>query len=333
VLPGSKLIGFGGERYQVRLYTREQRKVMLQSKSRDEPTWDELHYFLANPESTLHCVLLTMNMRELGRCEIPMRLLCDPSREGKTANLHLPIEDPTPFQEPEPEPPVPPKRATAADIERLNKEYALAMKNHREKLARLRLEQLAKAKLPEPRPNTPTVAIDLEYVPMGAGKSRRTSLAGITSVASPGAKTASGVEEDEEEEEEETVAGNKNEGRVGILRVTVNRAVNVRKADNAKQPQPVCVAQISGQKFVTAAPVDKTNKPLWDETFLFFNVSDRDAVSLTLCDGGERGEFLGECVVDMRKITRDMELSDMFHLEGVKNNAQIFAQFKFSYLG
>jgi hypothetical protein len=35
----------------------------------------------------------------------------------------------------------------------------------------------------------------------------------------------------------------------------------------------------------------------------------------------------------MRKITRDMELSDMFHLEGVKNNAQIFAQFKFSYLG
>jgi len=331
VLPGSKLIGFGGERYQVRLYTREQRKVMLKSKSRDEPTWDELHYFLANPESTLRCVLLTMNMRELGRCEIPMRLLCDPNREGKTANLHLPIEDPTPFQEPEPEPPVPPKRATAADIERLNKEYALAMKNHREKLARLRLEQLAKAKLPEPRPNTPTVAIDLEYVPMGSGKSRRTSLAGITSVASPGAKTASGVEEDDEEEEE-TVAGNR-EGRVGILRVTVNRAVNVRKADNAKQPQPVCVAQISGQKFVTAAPVDKTNKPLWDETFLFFNVSDRDAVSLTLCDGGERGEFLGECVVDMRKITRDMELSDMFHLEGVKNNAQIFAQFKFSYLG
>ena len=131
VLPGSKLIGFGGERYQVRLYTREQRKVMLKSKSRDEPTWDELHYFLANPESTLHCILLTMNMRELGRCEMPMRLLCDPSREGKTANLHLPIEDPTPFQEPEPEPPVPPKRATAADIERLNKEYALAMKNHR----------------------------------------------------------------------------------------------------------------------------------------------------------------------------------------------------------
>ena len=337
VLPGSKLIGFGGERYQVRLYTREQRKVMLTSKSRDEPTWDELHYFLANPESTLSCVLLTMNMRELGRCEIPMRLLCDPSREGKTANLHLPIEDPTPFQEPEPEPPVPPKRATAADIERLNKEYALAMKNHREKLARLRLEQLAKAKLPEPRPNTPTVAIDLEYVPMGAGKSRRTSLAGInelagiTSVASPGAKTRSGEEEDEEEEAAAD-AGNR-EGRIGILRVTVNRAVNVRKADNAKQPQPVCVAQVSGQKFVTAAPVDKTNKPLWDETFLFFNVSDRDTVSLTLCDGGERGEFLGECKVDMRKITRDMELSDMFHLEGVKNNAQIFAQFKFSYLG
>ena len=337
VLPGSTLIGFGGERYQVRLYTREQRKVMLKSKSRDEPTWDELHYFLANPESTLRCVLLTMNMRELGRCEIPMRLLCDPSREGKTANLHLPIEDPTPFQEPEPEPPVPPKRATAADIERLNKEYALAMKNHREKLARLRLEQLAKAKLPEPRPNTPTVAIDLEYVPMGAGKSRRTSLAGInelagiTSVASPGAKTRSGEEEDEEEEAAAD-AGNR-EGRIGILRVTVNRAVNVRKADNAKQPQPVCVAQISGQKFVTAAPVDKTNKPLWDETFLFFNVSDRDTVSLTLCDGGERGEFLGECKVDMRKITRDMELSDMFHLEGVKNNAQIFAQFKFSYLG
>ena len=98
-----------------------------------------MHYFLANPESTLHCILLTMNMRELGRCEITMRLLCDPSREGKTANLHLPIEDPTPFHEPEPEPPVPPKRATAADIERLNKEYALAMKNHREKLARLRL--------------------------------------------------------------------------------------------------------------------------------------------------------------------------------------------------
>lgn len=335
VLPGSTLIGFGGERYQVRLYTREQRKVMLKSKSRDEPTWDELHYFLANPESTLRCVLLTMNMRELGRCEIPLRLLCDPSREGKTANLHLPIEDPTPFQEPEPEPPVPPKRATAADIERLNKEYALAMKNHREKLARLRLEQLAKAKLPEPRPNTPTVAIDLEYVPMGAGKSRRTSLAGInelagiTSVASPGAKTRSG---EDDEEEVAADAGNR-EGRVGILRVTVNRAVNVRKADNAKQPQPVCVAQISGQKFVTAAPVDKTNKPLWDETFLFFNVSDRDTVSLTLCDGGERGEFLGECKVDMRKITRDMELSDMFHLEGVKNNAQIFAQFKFSYLG
>ena len=34
----------------------------------------------------------------------------------------------------------------------------------------------------------------------------------------------------------------------------------------------------------------------------------------------------------MRDVTRDMELTDMFSLEGVKNNAQIFAQFKFSYL-
>ena len=57
VLPGSKLIGFGGERYQVRLYTREQRKVMLKSKSRDEPTWDELHYFwpIPNPHSAASC--------------------------------------------------------------------------------------------------------------------------------------------------------------------------------------------------------------------------------------------------------------------------------------
>ena len=44
------------------------------------------------------------------------------------------------------------------------------------------------------------------------------------------------------------------------------------------------------------------------------------------------GEFLGECSVAMRDVTRDMELTDMFSLEGVKNNAQIFAQFKFSYL-
>ena len=122
------------------------------------------------------------------------------------------------------------------------------------------------------------------------------------------------------------------EERVGILRVTVNRAVNVRKGDNAKQPTPVCVAATSGQKFVTQVPVDKTNKPLWDEMFLFFNVSDRDAVTLRLCDGGERGEFLGECSVAMGDVTRDMELTDMFSLEGVKNNAQIFAQFKFSYL-
>ena len=198
VIPGSKLIGFGGERYQIQLYTRHQRKVMLKSKSRDEPNWDELHYFLANAESTLRCVLLTMNMRELGRCEIPMRLLCDPSREGKTANLYLPIEDPTPYQEEEPELPVPDKRATAADIERMNKEYSLAMKRYNEKLAKLRLEQLAKAKIPEPRPDTPTVAIDLEYVPMNVGKPK-TSLSGITSVASPD-KVPMFSDDDSEEE-------------------------------------------------------------------------------------------------------------------------------------
>ena len=198
VIPGSKLIGFGGERYQIQLYTRHQRKVMLKSKSRDEPSWDELHYFLANAESTLRCVLLTMNMRELGRCEIPMRLLCDPSREGKTANLYLPIEDPTPYQEEEPELPVPDKRATAADIERMNKEYSLAMKRYNEKLAKLRLEQLAKAKIPEPRPDTPTVAIDLEYVPMNVGKPK-TSLSGITSVASPD-KVPMFSDDDSEEE-------------------------------------------------------------------------------------------------------------------------------------
>lgn len=328
VIPGSKLIGFGGERYQIQLYTRHQRKVMLKSKSRDEPNWDELHYFLANAESTLRCVLLTMNMRELGRCEIPMRLLCDPSREGKTANLYLPIEDPTPYQEEEPELPVPDKRATAADIERMNKEYSLAMKRYNEKLAKLRLEQLAKAKIPQPRPDTPTVAIDLEYVPMNVGKPK-TSLSGITSVASPDKVP---MFSDDDSEEEGMLSDARAEERVGILRVTVNRAVNVRKGDNAKQPTPVCVAATSGQKFVTQVPVDKTNKPLWDETFLFFNVSDRGAVTLRLCDGGERGEFLGECSVAMRDVTRDMELTDMFSLEGVKNNAQIFAQFKFSYL-
>ena len=297
--PGSKLIGFGGERYQVRLYTREQRKVMLKSKSRDEPTWDELHYFLANPESTLHCILLTMNMRELGRCEIPMRLLCDPSREGKTANHRLPHRGPNAVPRARARTPGPAQARHRRGHREAEQGVRPRDENHREKLARLRLEQLAN-EASEPRPNTPTVAIDLEYVPIGAGQVPPDSLAGITSVASPGAKTVSGEEEEEEEEEED--AGNR-EGRVGILRVTVNRAVNVRKADNTKQPQPVCVAQISGQKFVTAAPVDKTNKPLWDETFLFFNVSDRDAVSLTLCDGGERGEFLGECKVDMRKIT------------------------------
>jgi len=56
---------FKGDRYNVVLFTRKSRKVNLKYKSSDNPTWDETHYFLTNPDSVLTAGPATRFLRQL----------------------------------------------------------------------------------------------------------------------------------------------------------------------------------------------------------------------------------------------------------------------------
>ena len=81
-------------RYLVQLHTRESRKITLASKSSDAPTWDETHHFLTNPDAALTATVMTTNLKELGRCEIPLRRLVADDRARRTTLLHIPLGDP-----------------------------------------------------------------------------------------------------------------------------------------------------------------------------------------------------------------------------------------------
>ena len=310
------------DRYLVQLYTRPSRKVTLASKSSDAPTWDETHYFLTQGEGCLTAVVTTTNFKELGRCEIPLRHLVAPHRAKKIAQLNIPLDDPEPFVAPVPAPRKPetpkPKKAELDAIER---EFAGAVKKHATDLAAARARAFQRAVRQTVEPDVPVVSLDLEYIPMGGAGGD----AGRVSLMSPGGTAA----RDSDSEDADAIA---EANRLGVLSVFVSRGLNICRENNAKLPTPVAVVSCSEQTYATEAPVEKTKKPLWDESFLFFNVSPAETLSVSVHDKTPDGEFLGEFELDVAEVAKNKELTDGFHLEGVKNAATVFVRTKFTYM-
>ena len=167
----------------------------------------------------------------------------------------------------------------------------------------------------------PVVSLDLEYIPMGGAGGD----AGRVSLMSPGGTAA----RDSDSEDADAIA---EANRLGVLSVFISRGLNICRENNAKLPTPVAVVSCSEQTYATEAPVEKTKKPLWDESFLFFNVSPAETLSVSVHDKTPDGEFLGEFELDVAEVAKNKELTDGFHLEGVKNAATVFVRTKFTYM-
>ena len=293
------------DRYVVQLFTRRSRRVTLASKSSDDPTWDETHFFLTNPEAHLTAVLLTTNMKELGRCEVPLRQLTAADRAKKIVRLRLPFADPAPFLKPEPRPRAPScGRPTPEELEDINDEYELALQKHYVELATLRTKMLGRA-LRATDDGAPSLTCELEYVPLGA-------------------EASTAPDSDSEEEGEED--------RRGILNVYIDRGVHILRNNATKLPKPCATVTCGSQTHVTEIPVEPTKMPLWDQNFIFFNVSPRDVINVRVNDKSPKGEFLGEFNLSVGEVAKDREVSDGFHLTGVKNAAQVFARARFAYM-
>ena len=293
------------DRYVVQLFTRRSRRVTLASKSSDDPTWDETHFFLTNPEAHLTAVVLTTNMKELGRCEVPLRQLTAADRAKKIVRLRLPFADPAPFLKPEPRPRAPScGRPTPEELEDINDEYELALQKHYVELATLRTKMLGRALRPTDD-GAPSLTCELEYVPLGAE-----------------ASTAADSDSEEEGEEDHR----------GILNVFIDRGVHILRNNATKLPKPCATVTCGLQTHVTEIPVEPTKMPRWDQNFVFFNVSPRDVINVRVNDKSPKGEFLGEFNLSVEEVAKDREVSDGFHLTGVKNAAQVFARARFAYM-
>lgn len=289
---------FKGERYFVQMFTRASRKVMLKEKSSDEPTWNEMHYFLTNPDSFLTAVLYSSNMKELGRCELPLSQLTTEDRAGKPTRLLLHIDDEAPFVKKPPERRKPPegRDATDEEWEEIMDEHAEMIQSHAVDLAKARAKCLAISKLSSPSPGLPVIYCDMEYVAFS----------------------------------DRMDDGGKGEKR-GILTVFLDRAIHIKETSSKSIPKPAATVSCAEQTY-TAKVTEKTNKPHWDETFLFFNVSTTEKVRVSLNDQDATGEFLGEFHVDVSRVAKNLEIQDVFAVTGVKTNAQVFARLKFSYM-
>ena len=315
-------------RYLVQLHTRESRKITLASKSSDAPTWDETHHFLTNPDAALIATVMTTNLKELGRCEIPLRRLVADDRARRTTLLHIPLGDPKPYLVPVPVPrkPVSVLRVTPEELAEIAEDHELALNKHALELATLRVNALDAATAPSPLADVPVITCELEFVPLGL---EAASGGGAEAEAkSPGAAP----KRSDSDSEEASVSGDAADARRGILTVFVTRGVHILSDVSNDETRPCATATCAGQTYTTEAPVEKTRNPIWDEQFLFFNVAPSETLRLDVRDGTRKGEFLGGFDLDVREVAMNKELSDMFHLTGVSNAAHVFIKARFAYM-
>ena len=315
-------------RYLVQLHTRESRKITLASKSSDAPTWDETHHFLTNPDAALTATVMTTNLKELGRCEIPLRRLVADDRARRTTLLHIPLGDPKPYLVPAPAPkkPVSALRVTPEELAEIAEDHELALEKHALELATLRVNALDAATAPSPLADVPVITCELEFVPLGL---EAASGGGAEAEAkTPGAAP----KRSDSDSEEASVSGDAADARRGILTVFVTRGVHILSDVSNGETRPCATATCAGQTYTTEAPVEKTRNPIWDEQFLFFNVAPSETLRLDVRDGTRKGEFLGGFDLDVREVAMNKELSDMFHLTGVSNAAHVFIKARFAYM-
>jgi len=315
-------------RYLVQLHTRESRKITLASKSSDAPTWDETHHFLTNPDAALIATVMTTNLKELGRCEIPLRRLVADDRARRTTLLHIPLGDPKPYLTPAPTPkkPVSALRVTPEELAEIAEDHELALEKHALELATLRVNALDAATAPSPLADVPVITCELEFVPLGL---EAASGGGAEAEAkTPGAAP----KRSDSDSEEASVSGDAADARRGILTVFVTRGVHILSDASNDETRPCATATCAGQTYTTEAPVEKTRNPIWDEQFLFFNVAPSETLRLDVRDGTRKGEFLGGFDLDVREVAMNKELSDMFHLTGVSNAAHVFIKARFAYM-
>ena len=325
-MPLGGLNSLVASRYLVQLHTRESRKITLASKSSDAPTWDETHHFLTNPDACLTATVMTTNLKELGRCEIPLRRLVADDRARKTTLLHIPLGDPKPYLVPVPVPkkPVSQLRVTQEELDALAEDHEMALEKHALELATLRVNALDAATRPSPLADVPVITCELEYTPLGlevsSGKKEKTS---SSNDAKPDSGSESASESGDFFDADE---------RRGILTVFVTRGVHVLSEATNGETRPCATATCAGQTYTTEAPLEKTKNPIWDEEFLFFNVAPSETLRLDVRDGTAKGEFLGGFDLDVREVAANKELSEMFRLTGVSNAAHVFLKARFAYM-
>ena len=319
-------------RYLVQLHTRASRKITLASKSSDAPTWNETHHFLTNPDAVLTAAVMTTNLKELGRSEIPLRRLVAEDRARKTTLLHIPLGDPNPYLAPVPVPKKPASAlgVTPEELDALAEDHERALESHALELATLRVNALDAATRPTPLADVPVITCELEFVPLGLEASSMTGEAG--SGAGDGAEPKPDSDSEEASSSGDDAEERDAEERRGILTVVVTRGVRILSEASNGETRPCATATCAGQTHTTEAPVEKTRNPIWDEEFLFFNVAPSETLRLDVRDGTRKGEFLGGFDLDVREVATNKELSDMFRLTGVSNAAHVFVKARFAYM-
>ena len=304
---------FGGEQYVVQVSTRERRKIRLSRKHGNDPVWGELNYFLAHEDTVLAVVLYDKGMRVVGRCECALGPLVTEDAAGESRLLCLPIEPPEAYEcePPKRRQPDPDAKDPAADWQAIKTEFELATQTHAMKAAELRSKTLVRALKGDENEmrDVPTLQCELEYVSFRSPEfgSFRTAFAGVNR-ATP----------------------------KGILTVYVDRASSATDENN-RVLRPVATCSVAGQSYTTAAPKMMTSTPRWGETFLFFNVSVEEKLTVTLSGAEAKsskrgGEFMGEFTVPVREIAMDHEVYDGYVLKGLKNNGQVFCRLKFTFM-
>ena len=341
-------------RYIVQLNTRVSRKISLTSKSADQPTWDETHHFLTNNDSTFTAVVLSGNLKELGRCEIPLRrLVAQAGHHGNAfTTLHIPLGDPDLYLTPIPAPRDVSPGASPRVLADIAEEHELALEKHALELATLRVNALDCALRP-PASHTdgvPVLTCTIEYKPLGAvdvaDDSQKGELATKEASQASARKAIDPVAKIDSDSEEDNVAEKVKSGpdvksptgvdppseRRGILTVFVTRGVRVLRDNELKLPNPVATVRCAGQSYTTEALVEKTKSPVWDEEFLFFNVVEGDTMTLSVNHKTATGEFLGGFDLRVAEVAANKEVSDMFQLQGVTNAASVFVKARFAYM-
>ena len=312
---------FKGDRYLVQMNTRATRVITLKDKSTDAPKWNETHYFLTNPDSVLKTALYTTSMKEMGRCELPLGQLMSEENAGKVFRMHLPIGEVGIFEKEPPEPREPSSpNATPEELEDIEDEHEVLLQKHAVEVATARANCLVKARNGRPDPDMPSIECEIECVSFASSSSSASASDGNNNTTN---KTGAGAGVGS--------MGNKGEGK-GILTVFLNRAVHINDLASRAKPKPAATCTCAGQRYTTKQIMEKTNKPLWDESFIFFNVSPDEKMNISVTDGDANGEFLGEVNVDVADVAKNIEVHDSFHLSGVKTSAQVTARLKFTYM-